>query len=107
MIVGVSFLLTLLAAFNTALDFMLVGLAAFEIWQFLFRAHAQHLTSILEKFKALEPHVRRQRLSQTVLVCLPLSLSGVACIIKSPVRRLNSRKEVVADEISAACRGHR
>lgn len=82
---GGGFLLTSFEAFNTALDFMLVGLAALEIWQFLFQAHARHLTSIIGKFKALEPHVRRQRISQTVLVCLPLSLSGIACIVKSPV----------------------
>lgn len=80
-----EFLLTSLLAFNTALDFMLVGLAALEIWQFLFRAQARHLTSIIARFKGLEPHVRRQRISQTVLVCLPLTLSGIACIVKSPV----------------------
>ena len=72
-------------AFNTLVDFFLVGLAAYEIWQFVFQAHAQHLTAWVDKFKALERHVRRQRLWQTFLVCAPLSLSGVACIVKSPV----------------------
>lgn len=73
-------------AFNTIIDFTLTYLAGFELWQFMFRtSSAPRQTSILTRFKKLDPRVRTQRLWQTLLLCGPLLLSGVASIVKTYV----------------------
>ncbi|KIX06276.1 uncharacterized protein Z518_04251 [Rhinocladiella mackenziei CBS 650.93] len=71
-------------AFNTIIDFTLTYLAGLELWQFMFRA-ADHgrQTSFMTRFKKLDPSIRNQRLWQTLLLCGPLLLSGVASIVKT------------------------
>ena len=75
-----------LVAFNTIIDFTLTYLSGFELWQFMFRATSQsRQTSFVTRFKKLDRNIRNQRLWQTLLLCGPLMLSGVASIVKTYV----------------------
>ncbi|KIW86784.1 uncharacterized protein Z519_12570 [Cladophialophora bantiana CBS 173.52] len=71
-------------AFNCIIDFTLTYLAGFELWQFMFRgAQKSRENSFITRFKRLDPRIRTQRLWQTLLICGPLLLSGVASIVKT------------------------
>ncbi|OQV05684.1 hypothetical protein CLAIMM_10377 [Cladophialophora immunda] len=71
-------------AFNCVIDFTLTYLAGFELWQFMFRgAKNSSENSFLTRFRRLDRGIRTQRLWQTVLICGPLLLSGVASIVKT------------------------
>ncbi|ETI19833.1 hypothetical protein G647_08847 [Cladophialophora carrionii CBS 160.54] len=71
-------------AFNCIIDFTLTYLAGFELWQFMLRgAHSIRENSFLTRFKRLDPRIRSQRIWQTLLLCVPLLLSGIASIIKT------------------------
>ncbi|KAH0837426.1 hypothetical protein FOPE_05040 [Fonsecaea pedrosoi] len=71
-------------AFNCIIDFTLTYLAGFELWQFMFRgAQSSRENSFLARFKRLDRGIRTQRLWQTLLICGPLLLSGVASIVKT------------------------
>ncbi|KIX94743.1 uncharacterized protein Z520_09433 [Fonsecaea multimorphosa CBS 102226] len=71
-------------AFNCIIDFALTYLAGFELWQFMFRgAQNSSENSFLTRFKRLDRGIRTQRLWQTLLICGPLLLSGVASIVKT------------------------
>lgn len=73
-----------LAAFNCIIDFALTYLAGFELWQFMLRgAKSRKENSFLARFKRLDTKIRNQRLWQTLLLCGPLMLSGVASIVKT------------------------
>ena len=74
------------AAFNTVIDFTLTYLSGFELWQFMFRASSQgRQTPFITRFKKLDRTIRTQRLWQTLLLCGPLLLSGIASIVKTYV----------------------
>ena len=74
---------------------MLVVLSAFEVWQFLYLGQKSRLRHGLHRFTTLNREVRQQRLWQTALICGPLTLSGVACIIKSPlVGSIGNRSDI-------------
>lgn len=64
---------------------MLVALAALEIWHFLFLGHNDRLRNGIVKLRKLDRTTRRQRFWQTLFMCGPLALSGIACIVKAPV----------------------
>jgi hypothetical protein len=71
-------------AFNTIIDFSLGYVAAFELWQFMFRANSRSSpTSLIKRFRELDKTTRSRRLWQTLTLSGPLVLSGVASIVKT------------------------
>ncbi|KAL3471137.1 hypothetical protein BJX99DRAFT_32926 [Aspergillus californicus] len=73
-------------AFNSAVDFSLTILSAMQLWQFSMRAMDGAPTggnSFFVRFKRMPKHARNRRIWQTLILSVPLALSGCASIVKT------------------------